>query len=154
VDILGEAAGGGPLRIGRTPMTDMVNHVWLRYARNIVSGNYMEVVESESTASQNTYRTDNGLVIENDFIRNDTAAGAVVAKYLPHHKDPKWRATGVLDGLPSLHLEMCDPIALICDRGPGGWNGKVFVIEGITRTLCPAGNPPPRDKGEVICVAV
>ncbi|MBI4241120.1 MAG: hypothetical protein HY613_05335 [Candidatus Rokubacteria bacterium] len=139
-DALDEAHGGHAARVGRTRLTDLINHVWLGYAREVVTGNYLSVVEVADAASQTTYRTDNGLKLENDFIRDATAAAAVANKYLAWHKDVRWRAVMTLPGMPNLHLELLDQLGLSIQRMPGGgWGNKPFRIEQIRRRILPAG---------------
>jgi hypothetical protein len=150
-DVLGPESGGGPIRVGRTRLTDLVNDLWVLYAKRPVTGAYWAVVQAADAASQTRYRTVNTCILENDFLQDATAAAAVAAKLLAHHQDVRDRAHVACFGLPTLHLEPCDTLGITAARLPGGWAAEPCVIESIHRTLCPAGGQP--DRCEIVCVA-
>jgi len=151
VDVLGPDHGGGPIKVGRTRPIYLVNHIWLLYRKSVLGGTYWALIDVEDTTSQATYRTANTLTIENDFIRDDTAAAAIAARYLAFMKDVKWRATATAFALPTLHLELCDPVGITSARMPGGWDAEPFTVERIVRTLCPPGQ---MGRAELTCVGV
>ena len=133
-DVIGPENGGGPIRAGRTSPNLLYNDIQMRFRRDPLSREYRRTVKAEDAASQAAYRTKNTLKIDNDFMWQEISAAAVVAKYLAWHKDPRWRVLLRVFGLPSLHLELLDKIAITSDRMPGAWTAKPFYVEQIRRS--------------------
>ena len=150
-DVLSPSYGGHPIKVGRTQLVDLYNLIYLLYQKNVTGSGYRSYVQASSTPSQTTYRTVGTLMIENDFVRDETAADAIALKYLNWHKDQKWRATLPVWGLPNIHLEPMDKIAITSPRMPGGWVAEEFYIESIRKTLAQSGNPSSVDKVILVC---
>jgi len=149
-DVLGPGSGGHPIKVGRSSHATLLNRIYFRYKREVVTGNYFSLVDVSDAASKAAYRTENTLLIENDFVRDATAATAIANKYLAWHKDVKWIATIPVLALPTLHFELMDKIAITSSRMPGGgWTAKEFWVERIERTLSPPGQQP--DRCVLVC---
>lgn len=134
-DVLDEASGGGPIRVGRTALADLYNEVFVLGAKRLAGGGYGDVATAEDATSQSDYRMTRTLIVENDFIRDPTALQAVAGIYLAWHKDQRWRATVDAFGPPVLHLEPCDKVAITASRMPGGWTAKGFWVESVAWSL-------------------
>lgn len=133
--VLDAASGGGPIRVGRSALSDLYNQVYVLHGKRLAVGDFAGYATAADATSQADYRMVRTLIIENDFVRDATAAQAIADAYLAWHKDQRWRATSPCLARPVLHVEPCDKVAVTAARMPGGWTAKTFWVERIQLEL-------------------
>ncbi len=147
-DVLHPETGGRPVQIGRTRLSELFNRVVHRYNKDFVTGEWRGSKTVSDAGSQAQYRMTRTLALDNEFVRDDAAALAIANRYLLWHKDQKWRAQMMVAGLPNLHLEPMDVVAVASVGTIRGWTNKPFIIERLDKRL---GDPKGLDSIGVTC---
>lgn len=130
-----------PIRVGLTPLGDIVNTVGIRYQPDPSGSDWWGYLERIDAASKGTgnpptpgYHVDKRLVRDFWMLRDGPAAGKVADNWLAWLKDQRYVCEFPLR--PEwIHLEPWDHLGITSARMPGDWSNKEFIVLDIRKQL-------------------